>query len=98
MPTPAAAPSGYTYLGCYVDYQIRLLDGAIYTDESSMTVPACESYCKTINIGRFYPFFGVEAGNQCFCGSNFTRTPDPNEGVCSEPCSGNQTQLWEEPG
>lgn len=86
-PTAAPAPTGYAYSGCFLDNAERLLNGS-YTSDTETTVKLCESYC-TSGTGQDYPLFGVEVGNQCFCGSSFTQIPVPlNSSECNYGCVG----------
>ena len=84
--------TGYMYLGCYADAKVRLLDGAAVTDDS-ITHEQCAEYCNSISVGRFYPLIGLEEGNECFCGSSFSRAQGlANENACTMNCAGNSNE------
>ena len=54
--------------GCYVDGNTattRLLTKHTWTSGTEMTVDACATRCST----RGYAVFGVEYGNECYCGT-----------------------------
>ncbi|XP_033098555.1 CUB and sushi domain-containing protein 3-like [Anneissia japonica] len=60
----------------------------------SMTVSFCTDLCHR----RGFLYSGLEAGNQCFCGNNFDplNPPNgkpPNNDNCTEPCSGDSSQI-----
>ena len=91
-PTP---PSGgkkknKKYLGCFVDNPVaRDLQGSFMADPL-MTAGMCAQYCRTCG----YKFFGLQFGNQCFCGST-----EPGsygvaaEGDCDMACGGNPDKM-----
>ncbi|ETS75434.1 hypothetical protein PFICI_12378 [Pestalotiopsis fici W106-1] len=84
----AADVAGWRYQGCYVDNAggKRNLDAlSSYTDDN--TAQSCASFCSQ------YSYFGVENGNECFCGLslNSTYTPTSNSS-CAKPCSGDKNQ------
>lgn len=78
-------------LGCYDDLSKgwRTLGADSKLDED-MTLEMCKAYCVDTNG---YPFFGVEYGYECYCGSRVdedaTRVGDAE---CNMPCDGDATQ------
>ncbi|KAE9380084.1 WSC-domain-containing protein [Stipitochalara longipes BDJ] len=92
-----ASLPGYAHVGCFPDSDARLLDGALYTDSNGLTRESCIQYCSyQIGSGRFYTYIGVEDSDQCFCGTDPTRTPDPkerNDSSCNMECPGNSSEL-----
>jgi hypothetical protein len=89
--TTTAQVSGYTVIGCVPDSQDRLLDAAYYIDQDGQSAELCAQACNGISIYRFYPWFGVENGKECFCGDKPTRdfTKGNNTDGCKSVCSGN---------
>ncbi|KAF3044856.1 hypothetical protein E8E11_005397 [Didymella keratinophila] len=82
------AINGYDYFGCYseLDSARTLSDSA--TSSGGMTAQQCSAFCKGS------AFFGLENGNECYCGSklNDGSAPQP-EGDCSLLCPGNTKTL-----
>ncbi|XP_033126534.1 membrane cofactor protein-like, partial [Anneissia japonica] len=74
-------------------------------DECTSEHPYCEntqsmtvSFCTDLCHRRGFLYSGLEAGNQCFCGNNFDplNPPNgkpPNNDNCTEPCSGDSSQI-----
>jgi hypothetical protein len=72
----------FTDVGCYVDDQTRMWKEPPVTLANS--VGECETYCSG------YTYFGVQYGNECFCGntlpasgSTYTKV---NPTSCNKPC------------
>jgi hypothetical protein len=90
--TAVATPT-WKPLGCHRDLfpssQRTLNTTASYG--ATMTPALCQATCLKLSL----PLAGVEAGNQCFCGSAI-QSPDANapaaEGECSAPCAGDAAQ------
>lgn len=84
----AADVDGWQYLGCYADNVggVRNL-ASLNTYGNDNTAQSCASFCSQYN------YFGVENGNECFCGFslNSTYTPTSNSS-CAKPCYGNKNQ------
>jgi hypothetical protein len=78
----------YAYQGCYTDgYNGGALTERIIRD-AGMTLEKCASTCAD------YPFFGVEAGVLCFCGSYLDPSAlKTSDAQCSVPCSGDPRQI-----
>jgi hypothetical protein len=78
-----------TSLGCFADNvnMTRALPVKVTTiPVGSMTVEACQAAC----FGSGYPYFGLEFGQECWCGQ-----VAPNEGAsnqCTFPCTGNSAE------
>lgn len=85
---------GYDYMGCFVDNPNRILDAA-FKEDNTLTVESCGRYCNGgISPNRFYPYMGVEFGNQCYCGSSLNKTLEPiGDTACSQDCAGDTSQL-----
>jgi WSC domain len=87
-PTPAPTVDplpGYTYLGCFPDStDPRILGGTAITDPD-MSVELCVDVCED----NSYSGFGVEDGNQCFCGDEFATTVSSvDDSNCNYRCPG----------
>ncbi|KAF2799827.1 WSC domain-containing protein 2 [Melanomma pulvis-pyrius CBS 109.77] len=87
-PAPSnPAISGYTYSGCYIDnVNVRVL-GDSFLFAHDMTVPMCAGFCA----GKKY--FGVEYGEQCWCGDALGQSGLVDEWECSMECSGDQSSF-----
>ncbi|XP_078313062.1 zonadhesin-like isoform X2 [Crassostrea virginica] len=81
-PKPPQTP--VSYLGCYEDRRVRLLDQQ-FIRMARLTISACKELCRK----RKKKYAGVEHGNECFCGDNMKKYPKRPEKECSYPCSGN---------
>ncbi|KAK0632494.1 WSC domain-containing protein [Immersiella caudata] len=75
---------GYTYQGCYTDKNnARALTGQVFR-EPSMTPKSCAASCAG------YPWFGLEYGTQCFCGTELLSSAKKvAEYECNMECGGN---------
>jgi len=80
---------GYTYKSCRTDSStgVRSLTGAEYRSDA-MTVQSCAAFCKA---GEF-AYFGVEFGNECYCGNELGGEVAPEE-ECGHLCLGDSS-LW----
>ncbi|KAG4411385.1 hypothetical protein IFR04_015473 [Cadophora malorum] len=82
-------PGSWTYQGCYTEIG-RTLNGASYTNTTTMTDESCINYCSE----RGFIYAGTQYSSQCFCGSSIAPgaaiSATPSD--CNLPCSGNQTQ------
>ena len=78
---------------CVVDDAIdRVLTGAYHIFDSSpfMTKEICHDWCK--DNGDF-DLFGLENGNQCFCGNDFRYPLEiVHPGECHVPCPGDEAE------
>ncbi|KAM7210759.1 WSC domain containing protein [Rhypophila decipiens] len=87
-PVPSAVGE-YEYNGCYTDRGDKhTLTGRVeYL--SDMTHEKCAAFCDKYN----YPFFGVEFGSQCLCGTKIEDMTEirPIE-ECSTKCGGELSQ------
>jgi hypothetical protein len=70
-------------LGCFVDNANRVLPESPQSSVP-MTVDLCSELCQG------YTYFGVEAGNQCFCGNQL---PIDSSDGCDYPCSDNSSEI-----
>lgn len=82
-------PSGWTELGCIAEGTTGRAFTSASTTDPAMTKTFCANYCG--NLG--YPFAGVEYGDECYCGSEFSNGA-VNQTViwseCSVTCAGNR--------
>ncbi|KAK5276285.1 hypothetical protein LTR16_011467, partial [Cryomyces antarcticus] len=80
----------YTYQGCYNDSTAaRVLTSAkLYgTTANNMTLEKCATYCSQ------YAFWGVEYGQECYCGKTLALTSKNMTATdCKTPCPGNSTE------
>ncbi|PAA52381.1 hypothetical protein BOX15_Mlig003596g1, partial [Macrostomum lignano] len=89
-----------SYIGCYVDNEGRDLRGLssvskigqLSIDKStfslkseSMTHELCTSVCS---LGVF-PYFGIQVGKECFCGTSYGSLGAASETDCNRVCTGN---------
>jgi hypothetical protein len=76
---------GWRHVDCFSDAEVRTLpDGP--RGDNAMTPSLCAGLCATS------AFFGVENGNECFCGNSLDRSKivDPlDPWQCDVPCGGN---------
>ena len=84
---PTAMPPGAraSYVGCFVDQDDRDLPDAFM--DGNMSVERCAEHCRNER------YFGVQYGNQCFCGNRYGRYGQATDADCNMRCSGNQAQL-----
>ncbi|XP_048735098.2 IgGFc-binding protein-like [Ostrea edulis] len=73
-----------TYLGCFEDRRVRLLDQQ-YMRVTKLTISSCKELCRK----RGKKYAGVEHRNECFCGNTMKKYPKKADRECSYPCSGN---------
>ncbi len=87
-PTPPATVGNFGYLGCYPDTEDqRTLTGSV-TYDPAMTLEECAAACAA------YPYFGVEYGTQCYCGTSLADTiAESVPGRCAMSCGGNPNQI-----
>ena len=70
----------------------RVFDGPSIAGHNNMTIDSCKHFCSN------YKFFGVQRGDECYCGNHdFNFLPSPSL-ECNKPCDGNKNQfcggLW----
>jgi len=83
-------------IGCFIDSSNRLLNGLSeeyghdfpnsYQTSAGMTPESCGNFCG----GLGFSLSGVEAGNQCFCGSH--QPLSMTAGTCDTPCFGDASE------
>lgn len=76
--------SGWKHSYCYSDDWDRTLTGISETS-TVMTPSLCAKFC----CGSKY--FGMEAGNECFCGETLDQSKIAPLGECDMPCTGDNT-------
>uniref|UniRef100_K1QKY9 Putative fungistatic metabolite n=1 Tax=Magallana gigas TaxID=29159 RepID=K1QKY9_MAGGI len=86
-PTPTPAISSSHLHGCYVDQWSRTLNGGM-TKSSSMTVDKCLDICKKSNK----KYYGLENGEECFCGDYLTKSYKKSDSECKMACKGKRAQ------
>lgn len=66
----------------------RVLDEFSITGLTNLTILSCANFCTE------YEFFGVQGGNECYCGNDDSKfLPTPIPGECNMPCSGDPMQV-----
>ncbi|KAJ6452289.1 WSC domain-containing protein [Mycena sanguinolenta] len=85
----AAAPAGWTQLGCFTDQtEKRILAGSVHTG-NNMSIEACISYC---NLDGF-SYAGLDYGRECYCDiANHAASPAGPVSDCNMPCAGNASE------
>jgi len=78
----AKLTGGYKNVGCYVDNQVRDLSVLASAGSNAMTIEYCAQLCSG------YTYFGVQDGNQCFCGNSYGAY-GVSSGGCNMACAGN---------
>eukprot|EP00057_Strongylocentrotus_purpuratus_P035487 XP_799323.3 PREDICTED: uncharacterized protein LOC594805 [Strongylocentrotus purpuratus] len=74
------------YRGCYIDGTNRALDGENFSSDS-MTVTMCIAFCRD----RGYPYAGLQAQSQCFCGDeNYDEHGSASD--CNQQCAGDSSE------
>ena len=100
VPTVTAL-NGWKYMGCYHDQEgsirgsNRLLGNATVTF-SNLQITGCQNYCSNGAVGAPYPYFGVETGTECWCGSSLNLNDinvKSDEANCDQACTGQPKQL-----
>ena len=86
-PTPSPpTPSPLTYIGCYVDTNVRDLDGPRSNTHASPEL--CSEFCLLTAPAAPYVHMGLQMGTQCFCGnSSYGTYGSAPESECSMNCS-----------
>eukprot|EP00754_Rhynchopus_humris_P008094 Rhum_TRINITY_DN13656_c0_g1::Rhum_TRINITY_DN13656_c0_g1_i2::g.62438::m.62438 len=80
----------HTYLGCYVDTNVR--DLAVFADptpsEAWASVEACAIYCYDVKriTGEEYLYFGLQVGQECRCDNSFGDYGKAADTECTSPC------------
>ncbi|KAL8950312.1 MAG: hypothetical protein Q9222_003635 [Ikaeria aurantiellina] len=76
----------YGVYGCYgAPPSGSLLNGKT-TSSSDMTCASCATFCEGS------PFFAIQNGNQCLCGTQGPSTPKLDYSSCNGGCSGQSTE------
>ena len=83
--TPSGGKAGAQYLGCYMDKQVRDLQGAVGPGPSNA---ACQAFCGE----KGFRFAATQWGSQCFCGNSYGRYGRLPESSCNLGCSGNPSE------
>uniref|UniRef100_A0A1I8I8X8 WSC domain-containing protein n=1 Tax=Macrostomum lignano TaxID=282301 RepID=A0A1I8I8X8_9PLAT len=94
----------FSYRGCYVDSsssrdlngllgvsnigELSITFGGYVYNKTTMTHELCGSVCS---LGGFR-YFGIQVGEQCFCGNSFGVHGAAGESQCSNLCTGNSGQ------
>ena len=71
----------YQYIGCFADAADRSMEvGPL--DVGALSPQACAEAC------RDYTYFGLQNGDQCFCGAGYGRYSQESDSACSIQCTG----------
>ncbi|KAK4442776.1 hypothetical protein QBC34DRAFT_258262, partial [Podospora aff. communis PSN243] len=82
--TPAASPTEWEHLGCYVeDPALPLMDRKM-EEGGLVTVKRCQDVCWKEGFG----FAGVQEGDECWCGTYVGGLWAGDQGSCDVPCAG----------
>ena len=76
----------YQYVGCLRDALTRDLTTGVSHNGHIYNIETCSEACHN------YSYFGVQAGNQCFCGATYGRYEELTDSSCSATCEYDQTQ------
>uniref|UniRef100_A0A1I8HD00 WSC domain-containing protein n=1 Tax=Macrostomum lignano TaxID=282301 RepID=A0A1I8HD00_9PLAT len=97
----------FSYVGCYQDAANPNRDltglktlkglnnlGSYITDGAlmyspDMTLGVCSNFCSLFG----FPYFGVQVGKQCFCGSSYGLHGQLSDSKCNSQCKGNPEQI-----
>lgn len=81
----ASPPAGYSYVGCFTDIPGETLSDSNKT--SNLNTPlACSQFCPNIE------YFGLEFGDECYCGKSIDPGSIQVLGGCNTPCAGDSKQ------
>jgi len=81
---PAAAPAGWSSIGCLTDAGTRTFDGYSFTS-SKMTYALCATTCGS----KGFNFAGVSYGRECYCGNQQRSTAKVvSNSDCNVACAG----------
>ena len=87
--TASIAPSSqdFNYLGCYTELTSgRALNGSS-SNGLNTTVTSCSQECAS------FEYFGVESGEECYCGDAIENGSTPVTNGCNTPCESDDTQI-----
>lgn len=88
---PAHRPtiSNYTFTGCYIDTNPRILNGYSFS-ATNMTEDLCVRTCAS----KGYRYAGTEFASQCFCGTTLSNgAGQANVQECNMLCNGDASQF-----
>ncbi|KAI0086860.1 copper radical oxidase [Irpex rosettiformis] len=89
FPVLTGLPSGFSYVGCYVDNAFGRIFSTELPDNQNLTVESCVTSCS----GQNFNVSGVEFGVQCFCGNELINgAVAATDGGCDMSCGGNATE------
>jgi len=80
---------GAQYMGCIEDHRDRILKGfgpQEFPKTNKGTV--CKGFCQT----KGFKLFGVQSGDQCFCGNSLRKKTMKN-GDCRDKCPGDSSEF-----
>ena len=78
----------YCALGCYLDkLSPRQLEKLAYAGRQDNTPERCEDSC------RGYLYFGLQSGEECFCGNTLAHQEKRAESDCHLRCSGDHSKI-----
>lgn len=84
------SPTAWVAKGCYVENpKLPILEQNMSPagGDASLSIAKCKNSCYR----RAYGFAGVQAGNQCWCGSYIGGEWTKNQTDCNVPCTGDAT-------
>lgn len=87
-PIVVQSVGSYSYMGCYTEATNGRALNSLSKAAASISVDTCASYCSA------YTYFGVEYGNECYCGNAIQSGSGLiTDGRCKMPCAANSTQI-----
>jgi hypothetical protein len=91
-PTNPPLINSYTYLGCFSELPTsRLLSGASYANDSSMTLESCTAFCRLQMPDGAYA--GVEYAQECYCAAELPGTAVKRaDDMCDLLCVGDRKE------
>lgn len=72
---------GYKYSACYTDADERTLRGRSFAGQPTLTASSFARLC-----GSYLRYFGVENGNECWCGNSLDSSRVADPASCNVPC------------
>ena len=83
-PPPAEQVPGWANVSCTIDGSTRTLTGPSFT-QNDMTASRCAALCCG------WKYFGLQNGNECFCGNSVATGLDAPAMDCDIACAGNSS-------
>eukprot|EP00903_Cladosiphon_okamuranus_P010392 g9830.t1 len=86
--SPTTDPTGVSYVGCFADDEdARVMPVAAALDRSDMSTELCAALCA----GEAY--FGLQYGEECWCGDASTDLSQHGTAICDILCNGDSDTI-----